>query len=64
MEQLLLVTSCDSPAGIGASLRTDERTNERTDGWTDRRDVGNSILYVDLIFYGTKPAPKFGLVLR
>ena len=52
MEQLLLVTSCDSPAGIGASLRTDERTNgrtdertdERTNGWTDRRDVGNSIL--------------------
>ena len=40
MEQLLLVTSCDSPAGIGASLRTDERT----DGWTHRRDVGNSIL--------------------
>ena len=39
-EQILLVTSCDSPAGIGASLRTDERT----DGWTDRRDVGNSIL--------------------
>ena len=33
MEQLLLVTSCDSPAGIGASLRTD---NGRTDGqWTD-----------------------------
>ena len=49
MEQLLLVTSCDSTAGIGASLRTDERTNERTDerthtGWTDRRDVGNSVL--------------------
>ena len=48
MEQLLLVTSCDLPAGIGASLRTDERTdgqtNGRTDGWTDRRDVGNSIL--------------------
>ena len=40
MEQLLLVTSCDSPAGIGASLRTHARTN----GWTDRRDVGNSIL--------------------
>ena len=51
MEQLLLVTSCDSPAGIGASLRTDKRTNERTDGrtdgWTDRRDVGNSILDFD-----------------
>ena len=41
MEHLLLVTSCDSPAGIGASLRTDGRTK---DGWTDRRDVGNSIL--------------------
>ena len=42
MEQLLLVTSCDSPAGIGASLRTDAQST--TDGWTDRRDVGNSIL--------------------
>ena len=40
MEQLLLVTSCDLPAGIGASLQTDELT----DGWTDRRDFGNSIL--------------------
>ena len=29
MEQLLLVTSCDSPAGIGASLRTHA---QRTDG--------------------------------
>ena len=36
MEQLLLVTSCDFPAGIGVSLQTD--------GWTDRLDVGNSIL--------------------
>ena len=47
MEQLLLVTSCDSPAGIGASLRTDAqctRDGWTTDGWTDRRDVGNSIL--------------------
>ena len=43
MEQLLLVTSCDSPAGIGASLQTDERMNGRTDGWIHRRDVGNSI---------------------
>ena len=42
MEQLLLVTFCDSPAGIGASLWTDART----DGWTDRRGVGNSILDV------------------
>ena len=45
MEQLLLVTSCDSPAGIGASLRTHTRTN----GWTDRRDVGNSILGVTIL---------------
>ena len=45
MEQLLLVTSCDSPAGIGASLRTDALT---TDGWTHRRDVANSILDVEL----------------
>ena len=42
MEQLLLVTSCDSPAGIGASLRTHGRTTDT--GWTHRRDVGNSIL--------------------
>ena len=37
MEQLLLVTSCDSPAGIGASLRTDgQRTHgQRKDGHTD-----------------------------
>ena len=42
MEQLLLVTSCDLPAGIGASLWTDERTH----GWTHRRDVANSILDV------------------
>ena len=31
MEQLLLVTSCDSPVGIGASLRTDGRTDARTE---------------------------------
>ena len=46
MEQLLLVTSCDSPAGIGVSLRTDGRT----DGWTDRRDVGNSILDLEKFY--------------
>ena len=47
MEQLLLVTSCDSPAGIGASLRT----HVRTDRWTDRRDVENSILdLLDTLF--------------
>ena len=35
MDQLLLVTSFDSPAGIGASLRTDGRMDARTDGQTD-----------------------------
>ena len=47
MEQLLLVTSCDSPAGIGASLRT--HTDTRMKGWTHRRDVRNSILDVKAI---------------
>ena len=58
MEQLSLVTSCDSPAGIGASLRT----HGLTDGWTDRRDVGNSIL--DYIFLALKSvnASQFGLL--
>ena len=35
MEQLLLVTFCDLPAEIGASLRTDGRMHARTDGQTD-----------------------------
>ena len=38
------MTFSDSPAGIEASLRTDGQTTERTNRWTDRRDVGNSIL--------------------
>ena len=42
MEQLLLVTFCDSPAGIGAGLWTHARTTHN--GWTDRCDIGNSIL--------------------
>ena len=35
MEQLLLVTSCDSPAGIGASLWTHEGTDKQINGQTD-----------------------------
>jgi hypothetical protein len=31
MEQLLLVTFFDAPAGIGASLRTDAQREGRTD---------------------------------
>ena len=46
MEQLLLVTFCDSLAGIGASLRTDGQ-------WTDRRDVANSILDFKRIAFNT-----------
>ena len=41
MEQLLLLTSCDSPARIGASLQTDgqtdKRTNARTEGLTEMK---------------------------
>ena len=38
MEQLLLVTSCDSPARIGASLRTHQCTTEgRTDFYVETR---------------------------
>ena len=54
MEQLLLLTSCDSPPGIEASLRTDGRTDERTDGWTHRRDVGNSILDLGNVIHHQK----------
>ena len=35
LEQLLLVTSCDLPAGIGVSLQTHAQTHERMKGWTD-----------------------------
>ena len=34
-EQLLLVSSCDSPPGIGASLWTHGRTDAWRDGHTD-----------------------------
>ena len=34
MEQILLVTSCDLSAGIGASLQTDN-TQQTDTGWTD-----------------------------
>ena len=55
MEQFLLVKYSDSPAGIGASLRTHNgRTTDgqrTTHGWTDGRDIGNSILDVILPDY-------------
>ena len=51
MEQLLLVTSCDSPAGIGASLRGQTDNGRTTHGWTHRRDVGKSILYLPLAYF-------------
>ena len=44
MQQLLLVTSCDSPAGIGASLRTHAQPThaQRMEGQTD--------FYVEIVF--------------
>ena len=65
MEQLLLVTSCDSPAGIGASLRphNGNTTDGLTNGWTDRRDVGNSILDLvkKLVFHELSTIARFPL---
>ena len=37
MEQLLLVTFCDSPAGIGASLWTDGHMDKRTEAQREGR---------------------------
>ena len=34
------------------------QTNARTDGWTDRRDIGNSILDVTFSEKGTKITPQ------
>ena len=48
-KQLLLVTFCDTTAGIGDSFRTHGHTNTRTHGgWTDRRGSQNS--YLDVVF--------------
>ena len=51
MEQLLLVTPCDSPAGIGASLRTHARTNGRMHGRTQTfiLNVSEKFLYEIII---------------
>ena len=47
-KQLLLVTFCNTSAGIEVNFRTHGRTEqtERTDGWTDGRGSRNS--YLDL----------------
>ena len=49
-KQLLLVTFCDTLAGIEISFWADGtgRTDERTNGWTDRRGSQNSYLDVEL----------------
>ena len=47
MEQLLLVTYFDSPAGIGASLRTDGRTNARTN---ERTPDGQTDVTLEIVF--------------
>ena len=43
MEQLLLVTSCDWPAEIGASLGTHGRT-------THKRMDGQTYFFVEIVF--------------
>ena len=45
-KQLLLVTFCDTTAGIGATFWTDAQTDVRraADGRTDRRGSRNSYL--------------------
>ena len=47
MEQLLLVTSCESSAGIGASLRT--VTQRTTDGHTDVTLVTLDVHYYNVV---------------
>ena len=59
--------------------QTHERTDERTNGWTDRRDVGNSILDFDSFckidgfeniflkidgFHGTHPTHANGVPIQ
>ena len=56
MEQLLLVTSCDSPAGIGASLRKHGQHTTHT-RWTHRRDGGNSGLDFMKLLFASIPQP-------
>ena len=46
-KQLLLVTFCHTTAGNGANFWTHTRTDERTNGWTDRRGSRNSYLDLD-----------------
>ena len=49
-KQLLLVTFCDTLAGIEVSFGRTEpngRTDGRTNGWTDRRESRNS--YLDVV---------------
>ena len=60
MEQLLLVTSCDLPAGIGASLRTDGQCTTHTGLRMDTQASWNLyfryliifvLIYVIFLFY-------------
>ena len=50
MEQLLLVTSCELPAGIGASLGTDKWTNGQKDVTLEIVFYMHNILY-DLLHF-------------
>ena len=48
----ILVTFCDTTAGNGPSFQTHRHTNERTDGWTDRRGSWNSYLDGGKVYLG------------
>ena len=58
-KQLLLVTFCDTLAGIEVSFWANGtgRTDRRTDGWTDRRESRNS--YLDLLLISTGSSTTF-----
>ena len=52
MEQFLLVTFCDSPAGIGPSLQTDAQTGTRTDGRNHGRTDGQTDVEFSIVLHG------------
>ena len=56
-KQLLLVTFCDTLAGIEVSFWADGtgRTDGRTDGWTDGRGSRNSYLDTPVTKKGSYP---------
>ena len=48
-KQFLLVTFCDTLAGIEIGFWADGRTNGRTDGRTDKRTDGQTNMEVEIV---------------